>query len=85
QVREHDTPEDLWMILYNKVYDVTAFAKDHPGGVEVLFDCGGVDCTEAFEDVAHSDDAVDMLAPFYLGDIVPEEHKQYANLRVPRA
>ncbi|KAG2732695.1 hypothetical protein G9P44_003685 [Scheffersomyces stipitis] len=83
EVKKHDTPEDLWMIFYNKVYDVTSFAADHPGGVEVLFDCGGVDASEAFEDVAHSDDAVNMLAPYFIGDVVPEEHRKYANERNP--
>lgn len=65
------------MIIYNKVYDVTDFCKDHPGGAEVMFDCGGVDATEAFEDVAHSDVAVQMLVPYYLGELHPSECVQY--------
>lgn len=77
QVKAHDLPTDLWMIVYNKVYNVTEFAKDHPGGVEVLFDCGGVDATEAFDDVAHSDDAVRMLDPFYIGDVMATQRKAY--------
>ncbi|CAN3358363.1 hypothetical protein DICA3_F12420 [Diutina catenulata] len=81
EIKQHDTPDDLWMIIYNKVYDVTLFASDHPGGVEVLYDCGGVDATEAFDDVAHSDDAVTMLAPYYLGDVVTSQQTVYPNQR----
>lgn len=76
-VKPHSSAEDLWMIIYNKVYDITEFSLKHPGGIEVLIDCGGVDATEAFEDVAHSDDALDMLEPYFIGDLDPSEHKPY--------
>lgn len=69
QIALHDKPNDLWMVVYNKVYDITSFAGDHPGGVEVLFDCGGVDATAAFEDVAHSENALNMLEPYYVGEL----------------
>jgi len=81
EVKQHDTPEDLWMIIYNNVYNVTHFAKDHPGGVEVLYDCGGVDATEAFDDVAHSDDAVAMLEPYLVGELVPSQRVAHKNCR----
>ncbi|KAK6461520.1 outer mitochondrial membrane isoform [Scheffersomyces coipomensis] len=77
QVNHHNSPEDLWMIIYNKIYDITEFAQHHPGGVEVLFDCGGIDATEAFDDVSHSDDAFKMLAPYFIGDLIPQEQKIY--------
>jgi cytochrome b involved in lipid metabolism len=81
EVKQHDTPEDLWMIIYNNVYNVTDFAKDHPGGVEVLYDCGGVDATEAFDDVAHSDDAVAMLEPYMIGEVVTSQRVAHKNCR----
>ncbi|WLF79575.1 hypothetical protein PVL30_003331 [Lodderomyces elongisporus] len=77
EVQRHSEPDDLWMILYNKVYDLTNFAKNHIGGIEVLYDCGGSDATEAFEDVGHSDFAIDMLEPFYVGEVEPEQRKSY--------
>lgn len=83
QIKTHDQPHDLWMIIFNKVYDVTDFCKDHPGGAEVMFDCGGVDATEAFEDVAHSDVAVQMLGPYYLGELHPSECVHYMKSRNP--
>ncbi|RLV90641.1 Cytochrome b5 [Spathaspora sp. JA1] len=83
QVRQHDTPDDLWMIIYNKVYDITDICKDHPGGVEVLYDCGGVDATEAFEDVGHSDYASSLLDSAYLGEIIPTQQTQYSRSQSP--
>lgn len=77
EVRKHDSPDDLWLILYNKVYDLTKLADMHPGGAEVLFDCGGVDATEAFEDVGHSKVAFDMLVPYFVGKISMAEEKIY--------
>lgn len=78
QVTPHSTPADLWVVIYNNVYDITGFIKDHPGGGEVLFDCGGADATEAFEDVGHSQDAFDMLKPYWIGKLSSKELRPYA-------
>ena len=32
-VRKHCTPEDNWIVLEGRVYDVTNFKKRHPGGM----------------------------------------------------
>ena len=32
ELGRHSTPEDGWMALYDRVYDVTAFLARHPGG-----------------------------------------------------
>lgn len=77
QVKIHDKPNDLWMILYNKVYDITNFTSIHPGDVEVLLDCGGADATEAFEDVGHSDFAFQMLKPYLIGELQLLDQKKY--------
>jgi len=41
-------PEDLW-IIHGKRYDLTEFAKHHPGGEYILMVGKGRDCTELFE------------------------------------
>lgn len=81
EVKLHSRPDDLWMIIYNKIYDVTKFAQDHPGGVEVLFDCAGVDATEAFEDVAHSEDAFNMLLPYFVGSLHDDDCVPYSEIK----
>lgn len=69
EVARHTSSDDLWMIVHDQVYNVTQFIEDHPGGAEVLFDCAGIDATLAFDDVRHSDDAIQMLSQCRLGEL----------------
>ncbi|KAG0169911.1 Cytochrome b5 [Apophysomyces sp. BC1034] len=71
EVAKHGGRDDLWMIIDNKVYDITPFIDEHPGGEEVLFDEGARDATGPFEDVGHSEDARELLVKYYLGDVDP--------------
>ncbi|SCU81639.1 LAFA_0C06304g1_1 [Lachancea sp. 'fantastica'] len=72
EIAEHNSQDDLWMIIDGKVYDCTKFMDEHPGGEEVLLDLGGQDATGPFADIGHSDDAVKMLADLYVGDLDTE-------------
>lgn len=49
EIEKHNKVNDLWMVINGKVYDVTPFVDEHPGGEEVLVDCGGQDGTVPFE------------------------------------
>lgn len=70
EVSEHNSNKSAWIIIGNKVFDVTKFLDEHPGGCEVLLEKAGEDRTEAFEDVGHSTDAREMREQYYVGDIV---------------
>ncbi|CAG5115587.1 unnamed protein product [Candidula unifasciata] len=69
-----------YLIIHNKVYDVTKFLEEHPGGEEVLLEQAGADATESFEDVGHSADARDLMESYYVGDLHPDDQtkKKYA-------
>ncbi|KAL9229021.1 hypothetical protein vseg_004539 [Gypsophila vaccaria] len=69
EVTKHNNKNDCWMIIDDKVYDVTPFLDDHPGGDEILLTSTGKDATDDFEDVGHSDNAREMLKDYYVGDI----------------
>lgn len=69
QISQHSSKDDIWMAIHNKVYDVTSFLRQHPGGVEVLLDCAGLDATTYFDDVGHSEDSELMLIPLYKGEL----------------
>lgn len=40
-VEENSSAEKMLLIIKDKVYDVTAFAEEHPGGSDILFDVVG--------------------------------------------
>ncbi|XP_062148786.1 cytochrome b5, seed isoform-like [Alnus glutinosa] len=69
EVSEHDSPKDCWLVIDGKVYNVTKFLEDHPGGDDVLLSATGKDATNDFEDVGHSSSARAMMDEFYVGDI----------------
>ncbi|ORX43884.1 cytochrome b5 [Hesseltinella vesiculosa] len=71
EVAVHNKREDLWMIIDKKVYDITKFVDEHPGGEEVLIDEGARDATTPFEDVGHSPDARDLLEQYLIGEVDP--------------
>lgn len=37
ELRKHRTPEDCWIAVHSKVYDVTEFLEEHPGGAASKF------------------------------------------------
>ena len=69
EVAKHDKSGDLWLTMFGKVYDITKFADDHPGGDEVLLQQVGVDATKAFQDIGHSGEAVKMLEKYFIGTL----------------
>lgn len=48
EVIKHDKPEDCWIVVHGKVYDVTEWVPKHPGG-KVIYDGAGGDCTGVWE------------------------------------
>ncbi|MFS7914467.1 putative cytochrome b5-like heme/steroid binding domain, cytochrome b5, heme-binding protein [Helianthus anomalus] len=75
QVFKHNQTQDCWLIIQGKVYDVTPFMEDHPGGSELLLGSTGKDATDDFEDIGHSDDAKAMMGKYYIGDLEEKSYK----------
>ena len=36
QVAEHWSEDDCWVIIDDKVYDLTSFIQEHPGGSTII-------------------------------------------------
>ena len=54
ELAKHTTEDDCWILIHDKVYDVSNF-KDHPGDFELLVEHSGLkDATTEFEDAYHS-------------------------------
>ncbi|KAI4493780.1 hypothetical protein M0804_001956 [Polistes exclamans] len=64
------------IILNDKVYNVTKFLNEHPGGEEILMDNAAKDATENFNDVGHSQEALDLMKEYLVGEIVESERKK---------
>ncbi|XP_072135916.1 cytochrome b5 type B isoform X2 [Mobula birostris] len=69
EVKTHNKSKSTWLVIHDKVYDVSKFLEEHPGGEEVLFEQAGGDATESFEDVGHSSDAREMLKQYFIGEL----------------
>ncbi len=41
EVAKHNTRNDMWMAVHGKVYDLTEYLDNHPGGPEIMLEHGG--------------------------------------------
>lgn len=69
EVALHSTPDDCWIIVSGKVYNITEWAPHHPGGAGIARMYAGKDATAEFGDY-HSAEAVEHMAHFCIGDLV---------------
>ncbi|KAG8798848.1 fatty acid alpha-hydroxylase [Serendipita sp. 400] len=63
---------NVWITRNGKVYDVTTFVDDHPGGDDLIRQFAGKDIGEAMEDEeehVHSDSAYTMLEEYLVGKL----------------
>ena len=79
EVMLHDNLDDAWIVLFDKVYDVTDYLTKHPGGEEVIFEYLGYDATMAFRSVGHSKAAVKMLEKYLIGILPRSEWINFTN------
>jgi cytochrome b involved in lipid metabolism len=33
EVAKHNTTEDCWVVIHGRVFDLTKFLQEHPGGI----------------------------------------------------
>jgi cytochrome b involved in lipid metabolism len=72
EVAMHNTRDDLWLILrlrgQPRVYDVTSYVDEHPGGDAIMTNAGG-DSTEAFTGPQHPPRVMDLIDDFCIGTL----------------
>ncbi|KAI8089057.1 FMN-dependent dehydrogenase-domain-containing protein [Halteromyces radiatus] len=63
EVARHNKKDDLWIILHGKIYDLTRFLPEHPGGQKIILKYAGQDATSAFDPIHPPDIIERFLAP----------------------
>ncbi|KAG6899338.1 hypothetical protein C0993_011126 [Termitomyces sp. T159_Od127] len=69
-VASHKTASSCWVSRRGKVYDVTSFLHDHPGGDDYILNYAGQDIDGVMRDGDehdHSDSAYEMLEEYMIG------------------
>lgn len=74
EVAQHNTREDLWIIVNDKVFDLTKFLKLHPGGAQPLVEWAGRDCTEVFYSLHRSSVLERYMDKLCIGDVSDATH-----------
>ncbi|HKU41092.1 MAG TPA: cytochrome b5-like heme/steroid binding domain-containing protein [Polyangiales bacterium] len=73
EIAAHDRPEDCWLVIRGKVYDVTQYSPSHPAPRRAIGDYCGRESTWAFETKGrsrpHSQGAWQLLEAYRIGEI----------------
>ncbi|KAK6333065.1 hypothetical protein TWF718_010889 [Orbilia javanica] len=68
-VKAHNKPDDLYIVVHGDVYDLTTFKNEHPGGKKILERVAGKDATVQFQKY-HKDSVLDKYKPkFCVGSL----------------
>ncbi|XP_042176418.1 acyl-CoA Delta-4 desaturase-like isoform X1 [Oncorhynchus tshawytscha] len=77
EVQKHCHRSDQWLVIDRKVYNITQWAKRHPGGIRVISHFAGEDATEAFVAFHLDPNFVrKFLKPLLIGELAPTEPSQ---------
>ncbi|VVB77837.1 Cytochrome b5-like Heme/Steroid binding domain protein [uncultured archaeon] len=74
EIEKHNKATDCWMIINNKVYDITSYIGSHPGGYSTIVSGCGKDATELYDTKGnrgspHSANANSLLDAYFIGDL----------------
>jgi cytochrome b involved in lipid metabolism len=76
EIRRHDTADSLWVVIDGEVYDLTVFARKHPGGLPALLKVAGRDATAAFARAEHSEATKVFKLNFRIGRLPPVSERE---------
>lgn len=50
-VHKHNSRSSCWVVIHSKVWDLTEFIDEHPGGAHAVLQCAGKDGTDLYDQV----------------------------------
>ncbi|KAH7316748.1 hypothetical protein B0I35DRAFT_503846 [Stachybotrys elegans] len=70
----HRTGTRMWIGVHGSVYDVTDFCPMHPGGTLIIKSNAGVDCSQSFDNLAHTNnpEVSSLLTKYFVGHMTPK-------------
>jgi len=69
EVALHATEDDCWTVFRGRVFNITPYLQYHPGGVAMLLEGAGTDCTALFNQYHSWVNGEGMIGALYLGDV----------------
>ncbi|KAH7321213.1 hypothetical protein B0I35DRAFT_477720 [Stachybotrys elegans] len=76
EVESHKTSSSCYVTIGSKVYDITEFVDDHPGGGSLILDYAGKDVEEILKDEVshtHTEAAYEILDEYHVGFVVKDK------------
>ncbi|ASJ12677.1 cytochrome b5 domain-containing protein [Thermococcus thioreducens] len=68
EVAKHSSENDCWVVVENRVYNVTSLIDTHPGGRDAILKYCGTNATEVFF-LEHNQNDYEALQAYYIGTI----------------
>ena len=70
EIKKHNTEDDCWSIVNGKVYNLTSYVQNHPGGAAVISNICGKDGTNSFTNQHNTQSKPNsVLSGFLLGSL----------------
>ncbi|KAK9458648.1 uncharacterized protein V1516DRAFT_682246 [Lipomyces oligophaga] len=80
ELAAHNTRRSCYISLHNRrIYDVTRFLDEHPGGADLLLDYAGKDATAIMADIIsheHSESAYEMIEDYLVGILATKDEEE---------
>jgi 4-hydroxysphinganine ceramide fatty acyl 2-hydroxylase len=76
EVAAHNTAKSCWVTIGTRVFDITDFIEDHPGGGDLILQYGGKDIKAILKDEdshAHSESAYEILEEGFIGFVATQK------------
>ena len=80
EVARHASPDSNWVIIDDKVYDLTRFAAFHPGGAAFISSVAGRDATDKFYAFHRGDVLRSMASKYAIGTVADPPSKREATV-----